>query len=188
VVADLTAGRPTASDSKIVKLKPVGTGPAYVIARVQGRPRRQVQLHARCHAGPGARPGRAAQICEIMLLQQLLEGKNVLDFAFRYGDCSRILQRAEELRKRRRPPTSVTAARAGRCRVAAVPLRGARRGPASVRVSCTRTAQGLQVTLRARRRGRALRSVLGSRPRLIVGRGRETPALPGDRLNVLRLR
>jgi hypothetical protein len=38
VVADQTAGWPTASDSKTVKLKPVGTGPAYVIARVQDGP------------------------------------------------------------------------------------------------------------------------------------------------------
>jgi hypothetical protein len=63
-------------------------------------------------------------------------------------------------------------------------LRGARSRRSPVQLSCTRTSAGIQVVLRARRRGSDLRTVLGDKPKLIVGRGRATPAMPGDRLDV----
>jgi hypothetical protein len=129
---------------------------------------------------------RAARLCFLMLFAES-RTDTAIDWGTRIEGCvkvvARVLQRAEELRKRR-PPASAGPAQAGRCRVVAVPLRG-HRGRSPLKVGCARTASGMRVTIRTRTRGRSLNAVLGDSAELIVGRSRRVPARPGDRVNVL---
>jgi hypothetical protein len=129
---------------------------------------------------------KAAKICEALTVDEVLRtGDATIGTLFRYAQCaqvvSRILQRAEELRKRSRGPTAVVS-QTRRCRTITVPLRGAsRRARRPWSASCRRTPQGLLLTIKARR---SLRSALGRSPKLIVGRTRARPARRGDNITV----
>jgi len=128
---------------------------------------------------------RAAKVCFLLLLDKgakLDPGGAPASFARCVDVVSRILQRDEELRRRREAPSELLA-RAGGCRSVAVPPRRASGLP--LRVTCARTRTGLRVTIRSAIAGRSLPSALGRSPRLIVGRSRRAAGRPGDRVNVL---
>jgi hypothetical protein len=129
----------------------------------------------------------AAKLCVLVTYrEEAADADAVSAVNDKFNECvrviSRILTRAEQLRKRR-PPTAA-AAQARRCSVSTVRLRGSRARRAPLRVACRRTAAGVRVTLGTRNR-RTLRSVLGTSAKLIVGRTRAAAARPGDRVNVL---
>jgi hypothetical protein len=97
-----------------------------------------------------------------------------------------ILQSAENIANRdpQKPSPIRAHAAANSCNHIAVRLKSNKKRP-RLRVSCTRTRLGIKLTIRSGTRGKSLKSVLGSRPRLIVGRLRTSRAIqPGDRLNV----
>jgi hypothetical protein len=125
---------------------------------------------------------KAGKVCLLLLL----DSPSFFSSSPSFGRCvevvSRILQRDEELRQRRRPPTELVAHARG-CRSVAVRPRRAR-GPLPLRVTCARTTKGLRITMRSAVAGTSLGSVLGRSPRLIVGRSRRAAARPGDRVNV----
>jgi hypothetical protein len=93
---------------------------------------------------------------------------------------AQILQRAEKLHAK---PAAATAATTP-CRFGFARFKRARHTP-RVRLTCARTRAGFRITIRPAVRGRTLRSLIGSSPRLVIGRLRSTdPVQARDRVNV----
>jgi hypothetical protein len=152
-----------------------------------------------------ANAAAALKLCEFMYfaasdeeraISQALVGVPTIRFATCVTVVARILQRAEELRKRREAKPSSRqgrartrgigprSAQARRCKSRTIRARGSRaRSPLTV--TCTPTAGGFRIKVSSRSRGRSLLSAAGSAPKLIVGRSRRTAAVSGERVNVL---
>ncbi len=97
-----------------------------------------------------------------------------------------ILQSAENIANRdpQKPSPIRAHAAANNCNHIAVRLKSKKQRP-RLKVSCTKTSLGVKLTIRSGTRGRSLKSLLGSKPKLIVGRLRTSRAIqPGDRVNV----
>ena len=136
----------------------------------------------------------ATRLCLIFVYAETLspeEAKHVfgvtaLEFARCTSVVARILQRAEELRKRKRRTgvqSSPRATQSRRCKsVTMRPRRSRARSPLTV--TCTRTAGGLRLKVRSSSRGRSLLAAAGAAPKLVIGRSRRTVAASGERVNV----
>ena len=99
---------------------------------------------------------------------------------------ARILQRDEDIRRRRgRMPSEHIAHAARGCSVQSARLAGASRRAAPAAVTCRRLAKGLRITIRSARRGRSVGSVVKPSSKLIVGRSGATAYRAGDRVDVL---
>ena len=99
---------------------------------------------------------------------------------------ARILQRDEDLRRRRgQTPLEHTAHAARRCRSETVRLKGAPRRAAPVRATCAHKAKGLRITLRSARKGKTVGALIKPSSKLIIGRSSAAPFRPGDRVDVL---
>ncbi len=99
---------------------------------------------------------------------------------------SRILQRNEDIRRRRaQTPSEVTAHAARGCRARTVRLAGARRGAPGVLTTCRRTAKGLRITLRPALTGTTVGGLIRPASKLLVGRSGSVPSRPGDRIDVI---
>jgi hypothetical protein len=95
---------------------------------------------------------------------------------------SRVLARADELKRKRAQGARATAAG----RVCRLRVRGRRATHSPLRVRCTATATGLIVDIRPRSSRQTLAGVLGHHaPKLIVGRSAITPGPAGLRLKEL---
>ena len=133
---------------------------------------------------------RAQAVCAYFALDAIstAAGGDVDDAAFRrcVTAVSRILKRAEDLRRRREGgPIGSTSHGARRCAGASVRLRGqaARRPPVSF--TCRRTATSSRITLRSTLPGAAVGALVSPSSTLLVGRGDAVPFRPGDRIDVL---
>jgi hypothetical protein len=142
----------------------------------QGRP-----VEGPSVAAVEAQAGRASAFCYTLIYNSDFIKLNK-PFQFlpdRYATCtvtvSRVLARADQIRKQRAGITSATAA-ASRCPVKTARRRNRRRVKPKLRVTCSPTANGLRITVRPRSRRRTLRAAFGQRaPRLLVGRSRLSP-------------
>lgn len=134
---------------------------------------------------------RAQKVCVVFLTDTLSSADDDAadDALGRYAQCAvvvaRILQRAEDLRRRREGTSLQRASQtARRCRAAVVRLKGARRAASPARVTCARVGKGVRVTVRSARAGRSVGSVVLPTSKLILSRSTTTAARPGDRFNV----
>jgi hypothetical protein len=133
---------------------------------------------------------KALQICDIYAIEHAS-----LDDDDDTGDtgvyrCATIvaviLQSAENIANRdpQKPSPIRAHAAASRCSHVAVRLKSKHTRP-RLKVSCTPTRLGFKLTIRSGTRGKSLKSLLGSSPKLIVGRLRTSRAIQsGDRVNV----
>lgn len=133
---------------------------------------------------------RAQAVCAYFALDAISTqaGDDVDDAAFQrcVTAVSRILKRAEDLRRRREgAPIGSTSHAARRCAGASARLRGqaARRPPVSL--TCRRTATSSRITLRSTLPGATVGALVSPASKLIVGRGDAVPFRPGDRIDVL---
>jgi hypothetical protein len=124
---------------------------------------------------------KALKLCLIFTLVADPDDFDAID-ALPLASClaavSKVMTRAEQLRKQRAGPAQVAP-----CPVIKLRRQRARVRPRA-RVRCVPTQFGLRVTVRAKR-GRSLRSALGKRPKLVIGRTHDAATAPGDRVNVL---
>ena len=107
----------------------------------------------------------------------------------RFRQCvlvvARILERADELKARRRDPVELTSHAAPACRGRAFRLRGQARRAAPVKLACTHSAGRTRLTLRSARPGTTIGDLVDAGSSLVVGRGKGQTSRPGDRIDVL---
>lgn len=127
----------------------------------------------------------AFHICKILAISG---GDDIVLRAQGFARCvlvvARILERRDEIRRRRQRPSEYSAHAIRPCRSATVRLAGARRRAAPVLVTCRRTAKGLRITFRSARAGRPVGSLIKPSSKLIIGRSGAAPFRAGDRVDV----
>lgn len=139
----------------------------------------------------GANLNKAYKLCLVYAIDAVPTKIGIDAVAFRpFYTCvltvARILQRAEDLRRRREgTPFEYVSNAAHSCLTRRIRLRGVRTRPVPLKVLCRRNATGTRLTFRAARKGLTIGSLILPSSKLIIGRSDAVGFRPGDRVDVL---